>query len=184
MSRRWRSTPPVVFEQEYGGVEGDSASCAEFYALLSALSGLPLRQGIGVTGAVNQHGEMLPVGGINEKIEGFFRSCEMLGLDGHQGVLIPARNRRDLMLSPRLVEAVAQGRFHVFAADRVGDGIELLTGLPYGSRGAAGYPPDSVLGRAEATLRAYRRACAAADRGRRPRPLRPSKRSREQVRHR
>ncbi|MBX3602068.1 MAG: AAA family ATPase [Rubrivivax sp.] len=169
----------VVLEQEYSGVEGDSASCAEFYALLSALSGLPLRQGIGVTGAVNQHGELLPVGGINEKIEGFFRSCEMLGLDGHQGVLMPGRNRRDLMLSPRVLEAVAQGRFHVFAADRVGDGMELLTGHAFGERGEQGYPPDTVLGRAQATLQAYRRACAAADHERRPRALRPLKRSRQ-----
>ena len=107
----------VVFEQEYEGVEGDSASCAELFALLSSLSGLPLRQGIAVTGAVNQHGDLLPVGGINEKIEGFFRSCEVLGLDGQQGVLMPARNRRHLMLDPRVVEAVSQGRFHIHAAD-------------------------------------------------------------------
>ena len=84
----------IVFEQEYSGVEGDSASCAELYALLSSLSGLPLRQGIAVTGAVNQHGEVLPVGGLNEKIEGYFRICATAGLDGSQGVLIPRRNRR------------------------------------------------------------------------------------------
>ena len=140
----------VVFEQEYSGVEGDSASCAEFYALLSSLSGLPLRQGIGVTGAVNQHGEMLPVGGINEKIEGYFRSCELLGLDGQQGVLMPQRNRRDLMLAPRLVEAVAQGRFHIYTADRVSDGMELLTGRRASASWAPqGYPADTVLGRAQ-----------------------------------
>ncbi|MBX3637470.1 MAG: AAA family ATPase [Rubrivivax sp.] len=174
----------VVFEQEYSGVEGDSASCAEFYALLSALSGLPLRQGIGVTGAVNQHGEMLPVGAINEKIEGYFRSCEVLGLDGRQGVLIPSRNRRDLMLDPRLVEAVAQGRFHIHAAERVGDGMELLTGWPFGTLGARGYPPDSVLGRAQATLQDYRRACEVTNLRRRPRALRPFKRPRREVRSR
>src|SRR5690606_2262093 len=89
----------IVFEQEYYGIEGDSASCAELYALLSALSGLPLRQGIAVTGAINQYGEILPVGGINEKIEGFFRICETVGLDGTQGVLIPERNLRHLMLA-------------------------------------------------------------------------------------
>ena len=155
----------VVFEQEYSGVEGDSASCAEFYALLSSLSGLPIRQGIAVTGAVNQHGEMLPVGGINEKIEGYFRSCELLGLDGQQGVLIPARNRRHLMLDPRVVEAVAQGRFHIYTAELASEGMELLTGVPFGALVGADYPPDTVLGRAQRTLQAYRYACET------PRPV-------------
>lgn len=158
----------VVFEQEYSGVEGDSASCAEFYALLSSLSGQPLRQGIAVTGALNQHGEMLPVGGINEKIEGFFRSCELLGLDGQQGVLIPQRNRRHLMLSPRLIEAVAQGRFHVYTAELVSDGMELLTGAVFGALGPQGYPADTVLGRAQRTLQDYRRACAAQESAHKP----------------
>jgi len=153
----------VVFEQEYNGVEGDSASCAEFYALLSALSGLPLRQGIAVTGALNQHGEMLPVGGINEKIEGYFRSCELLGLDGHQGVLIPQRNRRHLMLAPRVVEAVAQGRFHIYTAERAGEGMELLTGRAFGTLGPRGYPAETVLGHAQKTLQDYRRACESAE---------------------
>jgi predicted ATP-dependent protease len=151
----------VVFEQEYNGVEGDSASCAEFYALLSSLSGLPLRQGIAVTGAVNQHGQMLPVGAINEKIEGYFRSCELLGLDGRQGVLIPHRNRRHLMLAPHVVEAVAQGRFHVYTAELAGDGMALLTGKTFGTLGPQGYPADTVLGRAQRTLQDYRRACQA-----------------------
>ncbi|MFN8955659.1 MAG: Lon protease family protein [Burkholderiales bacterium] len=149
----------VVFEQEYGGVEGDSASCAELYALLSSLAGVPLRQGIAVTGAVNQQGDLLPVGSINEKIEGYFRSCELLGLDGQQGVLMPARNRRHLMLAPHVVKAVAQGRFHIHVADRVGDGLSLLTGMPYGLLGAGGYAPDSVLGRVQITLQRFRRAC-------------------------
>lgn len=149
----------VVFEQEYGGVEGDSASCAELYALLSSLSGVPLRQGIAVTGAVNQHGDMLPVDGINEKIEGYFRSCELLGLDGQQGVLMPALNRRHLMLDARVVQAVAQGRFHIHVADQVGDGLSLLTGLPYGDEGPQGYAPGSLLGRVQKTLQRYRRAC-------------------------
>ena len=153
----------VVFEQEYNGVEGDSASCAELFALLSALSGLPLNQAIAVTGALNQHGEMLPVGGINDKIEGFFRTCELLGLDGQQGVLIPRRNRRNLMLSPRVVQAVAEGRFHVHVADTVADGMALLTGHPYGESQANGYPVDSVLGRAQATLLEYRRACESLE---------------------
>lgn len=163
----------VVFEQEYSGVEGDSASCAEFYALLSALANTPLKQGIAVTGAVNQRGEMLPVGGINEKIEGYFRSCELMGLTGQQGVLIPRRNRRHLMLDRRVVAAVAQGRFHIYTAELASEGMELLTGLPFGELGAGGYPPDTVLGRAQKTLQDYRRACQAsgAKPERRPRTL-------------
>jgi predicted ATP-dependent protease len=150
----------IVFEQQYHGVEGDSASCAELYALLSALSGLPLKQGIAVTGAVNQHGEVLPVGGINEKIEGWFRVCEAAGLDGSQGVLIPRRNRRHLMLATQLVEAVAQGRFHIHTAEHVSEGIELLTGVAAGDLNGAGhYPHDSVLGHAQDALLAFRRAC-------------------------
>jgi len=153
----------VVFEQEYSGVEGDSASCAEFYAVLSSLSGLPLRQGIAVTGAVNQHGELLPVGGINEKIEGYFRSCQALGLDGQQGVLMPSRNCRHLMLDATVVQAVTQGRFHIHVADRVGQGMALLTGLPFGELGPGGYPPDTVLGHAQKTLQRFRHACAFID---------------------
>ncbi len=154
----------IVFEQQYHGVEGDSASCAELYALLSSLSGVPLKQGIAVTGAVNQHGEVMPVGGINEKIEGWFRVCETLGLDGSQGVLVPARNRRHLMLHPRVVEAVASGRFQIHVAEHVSEGIELLTGVPAGEPSAAGhYPHDSVLGHAQERLLAFRRACLAQD---------------------
>ena len=152
----------TVFEQEYGGVEGDSASCAEFYALLSSLSGLPLAQGIAVTGAINQAGEMLPVGGVNEKIEGFFRTCVLLGLDGTQGVLMPARNRRHLMLGDGVRAAVEQGRFHIHVADHAGEGLALLTGRPYGVLGPGGYPADSVLGLAQRTLQAFRRACQAS----------------------
>ncbi|QHE77455.1 Lon protease family protein [Hydrogenophaga sp. PBL-H3] len=153
----------VVFEQEYSGIEGDSASCAEFCALLSALSGLPVRQGIAVTGALNQHGEMLPVGGINEKIEGYFLSCQRLGLNGQQGVLIPERNRRHLMLAPAVVDAVRQGLFQVHTASHAADGMQLLSGLPFGVRSAGGdYPADTVLGRAQRVLRDYRHACDAA----------------------
>jgi predicted ATP-dependent protease len=155
----------IVFEQEYHGVEGDSASCAELYALLSSLSGLPLRQGIAVTGALNQHGEVLPVGGINEKIEGYFHICETAGLDGRQGVLIPHRNRRHLMLAPPVVQAVANGLFHIYTAEHVSDGMALLTGFPSGmpGRGPHGYGADSVLGSAQKALQAYRRACQLAD---------------------
>ena len=152
----------IVFEQEYSGVEGDSASCAELYALLSSLSGLPLRQGIAVTGALNQHGEVLPVGGINEKIEGWFQACSTAGLDGTQGVLIPARNRRHLMLARPILDAVERGLFHVYTAEHVAEGIALLTGQASGMAGATDDMADTVLGRAEQTLRAYRRACQSA----------------------
>jgi len=155
----------IVFEQEYSGVEGDSASCAELYALLSSLSGLPLKQGIAVTGALNQHGDVLPVGGVNEKIEGYFKVCEKLGLDGKQGVLIPGRNRRHLMLERKIADAVTQGLFHIYTAAHVSEGIALLTGLPAGSANEAGnYPRGSVLGHAQKTLLAYRRACQVSER--------------------
>ncbi|WP_353239032.1 AAA family ATPase [Limnohabitans sp.] len=159
----------VVFEQEYGGVEGDSASCAELYALLSSLSGLPLRQGIAVTGAVNQQGDLLPVGNINEKIEGYFRSCESLGLDGQQGVLMPARNRRHLMLAPQVVHAVARGDFHIYVANQVSEGMSLLTGFPYGHWGPGGYALGSVLGRVQTTLQRFRQACELLASNRSPR---------------
>ncbi|MBI2749696.1 MAG: AAA family ATPase [Burkholderiales bacterium] len=162
----------IVFEQEYDGIEGDSASCAELYALLSSLSGLPIPQGIAVTGAVNQHGEVLPVGGINEKIEGWFRVCETEGLNGQQGVLIPERNRRHLMLDGAVLDAVDQGLFHIHTATHIRDGLDLLSGQASGlsDTGEPGvYPGDSVLGRAEATLLAYRRACRLATHAR---PLR------------
>lgn len=165
----------IVFEQEYSGVEGDSASCAELYTLLSSLSGLPLRQGIAVTGALNQHGEVLPVGGINEKIEGWFRACATAGLDGTQGVLIPSRNQRHLMLPREVLEAVQRGLFHVYTVGHVSEGIALLTGEASGMAPGA-LPPDhasaleeTVLSRAEQTLRAYRRACQSAGHTRRGR---------------
>ncbi len=152
----------VVFEQENAGVEGDSASCAELYALLSALASVPLSQNLAVTGSLNANGDVLPVGAVNEKIEGFFRSCERIGLDGTQGVLIPERNRRHLMLDERVVEAVAQGRFHVHAIRNVAEGMTLLSGLPWGEMGAGGYSSESVLGRAQARLCRYRQAMEAA----------------------
>lgn len=146
----------LVFEQEYHGVEGDSASCAELYALLSSLSGLPLTQGIAVTGALNQHGDVLPIGGINEKIEGHFRLCEKLELDGQQGVLLPASNLRHVLLHQDVIRAMAEGRFQLYAMEHVLDGIELLTGVAAGSADAAGiYPADTVLGHVQRSLQAY-----------------------------
>lgn len=150
----------LLFEQEYNGVEGDSASCAEFYALLSSLAELPIRQGIAVTGAINPFGEVLPVGGLNEKIEGFFRVCCEAGLDGSQGVILPARNRAHLMLSAEVVEAVAAGQFHIHVIDHVHDALELLMGQPAGELDENGvYPHHSVLGQAQKTLMHYRRIC-------------------------
>jgi len=121
-------TASLVFEQEYSGVDGDSASCAELFALLSSLAQLPIKQGIAVTGALNQHGEVLPIGGLNEKIEGYFRVCKEIGLDGKQGVLIPERNMRHLMLSDEVIQAVIDGRFHIATMNNVADGILHLTG--------------------------------------------------------
>lgn len=121
-------TASLVFEQEYSGVDGDSASCAELFALLSSLAQVPIKQGIAVTGAMNQHGEVLPVGGLNEKIEGYFRVCKQIGLDGQQGVLIPERNLRHLVLSDEVIEAVANEQFHIATMNTIADGIEHLTG--------------------------------------------------------
>lgn len=120
----------LTFEQVYDEVDGDSASAAELFAVLSALAGLPLDQGVAVTGSVNQLGEIQPIGGVNEKVEGFFRVCRALGLTGRQGVLLPRRNRRHLMLHPEVVEAVRSGSFHVWAVSDVDEAMEILTGLP------------------------------------------------------
>ncbi|MCX7628260.1 MAG: AAA family ATPase [Methylophilaceae bacterium] len=156
-------TASLVFEQEYHGVEGDSASCAELFALISALSGLPLPQGIAVTGALNQYGEVLPVGGINEKIEGYFRVCRRIGLDGKQGVIIPARNCGHLLLDREVVAAVEAGQFGIYTIDNVCEGLEILTGMAAGVPDEMGnFRPDTVLGRVQKTLEAFRKACEAA----------------------
>jgi predicted ATP-dependent protease len=146
----------ITFEQSYDEVEGDSASSTELYALLSALAELPLRQGIAVTGSVNQHGEVQAVGGVTRKIEGFFTVCRARSLTGEQGVIIPATNVRHLMLRDEVVEAVRAGSFHVWAVRHVDEGIELLTGHPAGARGADGrFPEGSVHARVEERLRRY-----------------------------
>lgn len=153
----------LVFEQEYGGVEGDSASLAELLALLSSLSGCALSQAIAVTGAIDLHGEVMPVGGINEKIEGFFGLCEASGLDGTQGVVIPSRNRRHLMLSRRVLDAVERGEFHIHAIDHAMEGMALLGGLDAGELDSSGnYPPDTILGLAQKKLLDYRRRYLAS----------------------
>ena len=160
-------TASLVFEQEYHGVEGDSASCAELFALISALSGLPLPQGMAVTGALNQHGEVLPIGGINEKIEGYFRVCQRIGLDGQQGVVIPSRNRSHLLLDREVVAAVEAGEFGIHTIADVHEGLEMLTGMPAGTPDEMGnFRGDTVLGRVQRTLENFRKACDATGHGR------------------
>ena len=135
----------LAFEQSYNGVDGDSASSTEIYAILSELSGLPIRQDIAVTGSVNQKGEIQPIGGVNQKIEGFFEVCKTKGLTGKQGVMIPYQNICDLMLKPEVVETVKQGMFHVYGVKTIDQGIELLTGMAVGQIQPDGkYPKDTV----------------------------------------
>jgi len=143
----------LVFEQSYGGVEGDSASMAELCALLSALAGLPIRQSLAMTGSVNQHGEAQPIGGVNEKIEGFFDVCKTGGLTGDQGVIVPRSNVQHLMLRHEVVEAVNAGQFHIYPMHTVDEAIELLTGIPAGERDEEGnFPEGSVNQLVEARL--------------------------------
>ncbi|HDR15537.1 MAG TPA: ATP-binding protein [Desulfobacteraceae bacterium] len=135
----------IAFEQSYGGVDGDSASSTEIYALLSSLSGVPINQSIAVTGSVNQNGEVQAIGGVNQKIEGFYACCKRLGLTGGQGVIIPESNRKDLMLRKEVVDAVQKGEFHIYSVSTVDQGIEILTGVPAGERGKKGaYPKGTV----------------------------------------
>lgn len=143
----------LVFEQSYGEIEGDSASSAELYSLLSAIAEVPIKQGIAVTGSVNQYGEVQAIGGVNEKIEGFFDLCQVRGLTGEQGVMIPASNVGDLMLKQDVVDAVANGQFQIHAVKTIDQGIEILTGVPAGERADDGhYPEDSVNGMVERQL--------------------------------
>ncbi|MFW6198218.1 MAG: AAA family ATPase [Acidobacteriota bacterium] len=138
-------TASLTFEQSYGEIAGDSASSTELYVLLSALADVPIKQGIAVTGSVNQKGQVQAIGGVNQKIEGFFDICERRGLTGDQGVIIPSANVQHLMLRGPVIEAVERGDFHVWAVDHVDQGIEILTGLPAGERDEDGaWTPDSV----------------------------------------
>jgi lon-related putative ATP-dependent protease len=143
----------LVFEQSYGGVEGDSASSAELYALLSAIARVPIKQSLAVTGSVNQHGQVQAIGGVNEKIEGFFDVCKSRGLTGDQGVLIPISNVKHLMLRQDVVEAAAAGQFHIYPVETVDQGIEILTGVPVGERDEEGnYPEETINYLVEARL--------------------------------
>ena len=146
----------LVFEQSYSGVEGDSASAAELLALLSAVCEVPLRQDMAITGSVNQRGRIQAIGGVNEKIEGFFDICRSRGLSGTQAVLIPKANVQNLMLRADVVEACAAGQFAVHGIDTIDEGLTLLTGLPAGERDEAGrFPEGSVNARVEARLLAF-----------------------------
>ncbi|MGZ8688379.1 MAG: Lon protease family protein, partial [Gaiellaceae bacterium] len=146
----------VTFEQSYDEIEGDSASAAELVALLSALAELPLDQGIAMTGSVDQHGQVQAVGGVNRKIEGFYATCKAHGLTGSQGVVVPASNVPNLMLETEVVEAVRQGRFHIWAVRTIDEALGLLTGTRPGRRHKDGsFTPDTVHGRVQARLAAY-----------------------------
>jgi len=135
----------ITFEQLYGGVEGDSATCAEVYSLLSSISGLPIKQNLAITGSMNQHGEVQPIGGVNEKIEGFFEVCKLHNLNGEHGVIIPKRNIKNLMLKKEVIEAVKKGQFNIYSIDKVEDGIEIFTGKPAGELQPDGKYPAGTL---------------------------------------
>ncbi|GAB4368153.1 MAG: ATP-binding protein [Deltaproteobacteria bacterium] len=155
----------ITFEQLYGMIEGDSATCAEFYSLLSAIAEVPIRQGIAVTGSMDQNGTVQPVGGINEKVEGFFELCRARGLTGEQGVLLPEGNVRNLMLGEEVLRAVAEGSFRIYSISHVEEGIELLTGLPAGEPGPDGrFPEGSMNRRVEERLTRLREAMKREER--------------------
>ena len=149
-------TARIAFEQTYGGVEGDSASSTELYCMLSALSGVPLKQSIAVTGSVDQFGNIQPIGGVNEKIEGFFSYCKVFGLTGKQGVMIPYQNEQHLMLNHEVIEAVKKGKFHIWSVKTIDEGIEILTDVKAGVSDSKGeYPADSIHGKTKACLEAW-----------------------------
>jgi predicted ATP-dependent protease len=146
----------ITFEQSYGGIDGDSASSTELYAILSSLSGSPIDQGIAVTGSVNQKGEIQAIGGVNQKVEGFFEVCKTKGLTGKQGVLIPQANVKNLMLKKEVIDAVKQGKFHIYQVATVEEGIEILTGKPVGKPDEEGnYPDETLYGEVQQKLKKY-----------------------------
>jgi lon-related putative ATP-dependent protease len=162
LAQRYAKTRPfsvsasLVFEQSYGPIEGDSASVAELSAILSSLADLPIRQSLAITGSVNQHGQVQPIGGVNEKIEGFFDICAAIGLNGQHGVIIPSANVKHLMLRQDVVKAAEAGKFHVYAVDTVDQALELLMDMPAGERDETGmFPIDSINGRIERRLKEW-----------------------------
>jgi ATP-dependent Lon protease len=153
----------LAFEQSYGGIDGDSASGAEIVCLLSALTGIPIKQSMAMTGAIDQHGHLEAIGGVNEKVEGFFDACDYFGLNGRQGVVVPKSNAGDLMLSERVVGACRQGKFHVFAVDNIYDAIELMTGQTAGQADDQGvYPAESLLAKAHDEIENFWRLTLAS----------------------
>ncbi|MHA6261397.1 AAA family ATPase [Sporosarcina sp. CAU 1771] len=149
-------TAHIAFEQSYGGVDGDSASSTELYAILSSLSEIPIDQGLAVTGSVNQNGEIQPIGGVNEKIEGFYDVCKTKGLTGNQGVLIPHQNVKNLMLNDEVIQAVGDGQFHIYQVKTIEKGIEILTGVPAGQPNEYGnYDIETVYGKVAAKLQRF-----------------------------
>ena len=152
----------LAFEQTYSGVDGDSASVAEMCALLSAISGMPLKQAVAVTGAISQQGEVQAIGAVNEKIEGFFDICQARGLSKEHGVIIPRANMRDLMLRRDVVEACAKGQFAVYAVDHIDEVMELLAGKKAGKRQGGKYPGGSINARVEARLKDFSHASSGS----------------------
>jgi lon-related putative ATP-dependent protease len=161
LKRSLSLTASLTFEQLYGGIEGDSATCAEVYALLSSISGVPLKQSFAITGSMNQHGQVQPIGGVNEKIEGFFEVCKLEGLNGEHGVIIPERNIVNLMLNKEITDAVRKKKFNIYSIDNIEDGIEILTGMKPGRakpdgtypKGTFNFMVDSKLQELSATLK-------------------------------
>ncbi|MBU0769363.1 MAG: protein LonB, partial [Proteobacteria bacterium] len=146
----------ITFEQSYSGIDGDSASSTELYAITSSLSGIPIHQGIAVTGSVNQKGKVQAIGGVNQKIEGFFDVCKSKGFTGKQGVLIPRANVKNLMLKKEIVDAVRKSKFHIYQVSTIEEGIEILTGVPAGVPDEnCEYPVDTVYGKVQAKLKRY-----------------------------
>ncbi len=154
-------TASLTFEQTYGGIDGDSASSTELYAILSSLSGIPVNQGIAVTGSVNQNGEIQPIGGVTQKIEGYFELCRYRGLNGKQGVIIPHQNVKNLTLNDEVIDAVREGNFHIYAIRNIDEGIEILTGKRAGKRNREGcYPRRSINYLVDEKLRKFAKTTA------------------------
>jgi ATP-dependent Lon protease len=156
----------ITFEQSYGGIDGDSASSTEIYAILSSLADIPLRQDLAVTGSVNQKGEIQPIGGVNLKIEGFYDCCKARGLTGTQGVIVPSRNVKELMLREEIVEAVRKNQFNIYAIETIEQGIEVLSGIKAGSQTKGGsFEPKTVFAQVAAKLQEYARLWHAYEKG-------------------
>jgi predicted ATP-dependent protease len=146
----------ITFEQNYGGIDGDSASSTELYAILSSLSGIAINQGLAVTGSVNQKGEIQAIGGVNQKVEGFYEVCKTKGLTGNQGVLIPKANVKNLMLKKEVIDVVKKGEFHIYPVATVEEGIEILTGKPVGIPDEeSNYPEGTIYGEVQKKLQKY-----------------------------